>query len=45
MLEESIAYPEAKQRLLAYDRAGMGREMAKRRELAKRQTLGAKPNS
>ena len=45
LLEESIAYPEAKQRLLAYDRAGMGREMAKRRELAKRQALGAKPNT
>ena len=45
LLEESIAYPEAKQRLLTYDRAGMGREMAKRRELAKRQALGAKPNT
>ena len=34
LLEESLAYPEAKQRLVAYDEAGMGREMAQRRELA-----------
>jgi hemerythrin-like domain-containing protein len=33
LLEESIAYPEAKKRLAAYDKAGMGREMAKRRAL------------
>lgn len=33
MLEESIAYPEARKRLAAYDAAGMGREMAKRRAL------------
>ena len=39
LLEESIAYPEAKQRLAAYDKAGMGREMAKRRELVKRRAL------
>ena len=39
LLEESIAYPEAKQRLAAYDKAGMGREMAKRRELGKRKAL------
>ena len=35
MLEESIAYPEAKQRLQAYDGAGMGREMSQRRAKAK----------
>ncbi len=39
LLEESIAYPEAKQRLAAYDKAGMGREMAKRREVLKRGAL------
>ncbi len=33
LLEESTAYPEAMQRLVAYDKAGMGREMAKRRAL------------
>jgi hemerythrin-like domain-containing protein len=33
LLEESIAYPEAKKRLAALDTAGMGREMAKRRAL------------
>jgi hemerythrin-like domain-containing protein len=33
LLEESIAYPEAKKRLEAYDEAGMGREMARRRAL------------
>lgn len=33
LLEESIAYPEAKKRLDACDTAGMGREMAKRRVL------------
>jgi hemerythrin-like domain-containing protein len=31
MLEESIAYPEAKKRLQACDSAGIGREMAQRR--------------
>jgi len=31
LLEESMAYPEAKQRLQAYDQLGMGREMAQRR--------------
>ena len=31
LLEESLAYPEAHKRLQAYDRAGMGREMAQRR--------------
>ncbi len=31
LLEESIAYPAAKQRMEAYDAAGMGREMAQRR--------------
>jgi hemerythrin-like domain-containing protein len=33
LLEESIAYPEAKKRLAAFDTAGMGREMARRRVL------------
>jgi hemerythrin-like domain-containing protein len=33
LLEESIAYPEAQKRLEAYDMAGMGREMARRRTL------------
>jgi hemerythrin-like domain-containing protein len=31
LLEESLAYPEARQRLAAWDQAGMGREMAQRR--------------
>jgi len=31
LLEESIAYPEAKKRLVGLDTLGMGREMAKRR--------------
>ena len=31
LLEESIAYPEAKKRLQGLDTLGMGREMAKRR--------------
>lgn len=31
LLEESIAYPEARKRLQALDTLGMGREMAKRR--------------
>ncbi len=31
LLEESIAYPEAKKRLQTLDTLGMGREMAKRR--------------
>lgn len=33
LLEESIAYPEAKKRLQGLDTLGMGREMAKRRVL------------
>lgn len=33
LLEESIAYPAAKARLIGLDTAGMGREMAKRRAL------------
>jgi len=33
VLEESIAYPEAKKRLMRADTSGMGREMAKRRAL------------
>ncbi|MDP2416332.1 MAG: hemerythrin domain-containing protein [Hydrogenophaga sp.] len=33
LLEESIAYPAAKQRLAQLDMAGVGREMAKRRAL------------
>jgi hemerythrin-like domain-containing protein len=33
ILEESIAYPEAKKRLMSADTSGMGREMAKRRAL------------
>lgn len=33
VLEESIAYPEAKKRLIGTDTLGMGREMAKRRAL------------
>ena len=33
LLEESIAYPEAKKRLAGLDTLGMGREMAKRRAL------------
>ena len=33
LLEESVAYPEARTRLAAYDKAGMGREMAQRRSL------------
>jgi hemerythrin-like domain-containing protein len=43
LLEESIAYPEAKKRLEAYDMAGMGREMARRRAL-KRAEGGASEN-
>ncbi len=31
LLEESLAYPEARQRLAAWDQAGIGREMAQRR--------------
>jgi len=31
MLEESLVYPQAKVRLQAYDKADMGREMARRR--------------
>ena len=40
LLEESIAYPEAKKRLEAYDAAGMGREMAQRRSKTARQGGG-----
>jgi hemerythrin-like domain-containing protein len=36
MLEESIAYPEAQQRLAAEDAVGMGREMAQRQLKAMR---------
>jgi len=35
LLEESIAYPEARKRLLECDTAGMGREMARRRVMRK----------
>jgi hemerythrin-like domain-containing protein len=41
LLEESIAYPEAKKRLVGLDTLGMGREMAKRRAL-KRDDVNAK---
>lgn len=34
LLEESLVYPEARQRLQAWDQAGMGREMAQRRHQA-----------
>jgi hemerythrin-like domain-containing protein len=34
LLEESLAYPEAKKRLAGIDTVGMGREMARRRVLA-----------
>ena len=34
LLEESLAYPEAKKRLVGIDTIGMGREMARRRVLA-----------
>ena len=34
LLEESLAYPEAKKRLVGIDTVGMGREMARRRVLA-----------
>lgn len=40
LLEESLAYPHAKQRLQAYDQLGMGREMARRRS-AKTLATGA----
>lgn len=33
VLEESVAYPEAKKRLIGVDTLGMGREMARRRAL------------
>ena len=39
VLEEAIAYPEAKKRLAAYDTAGMGREMARRRTLLRPEVL------
>lgn len=37
VLEESLAYPEARQRLAQTDKTGMGREMARRRALQKAQ--------
>jgi len=42
MLEESVAYPEAKKRLQAYDRAGIGREMAERRAKSNRRSTDTK---
>lgn len=39
LIEESIAYPEARKRLLACDTAGMGREMARRRVLRKQEMV------
>jgi hemerythrin-like domain-containing protein len=42
LLEESLAYPEAKKRLAGLDTAGMGREMARRRVL-KSQHMDLKP--
>jgi hemerythrin-like domain-containing protein len=41
LLEESIAYPEAKKRLQGLDTLGMGREMAKRRVLRSTDVQGA----
>lgn len=41
LLEESIAYPEAKKRLQGLDTLGMGREMAKRRVLRADEVRGA----
>ena len=35
LLEESLAYPEAKKRFVGIDTVGMGREMARRRVMAK----------
>lgn len=39
LLEESIAYPEAKRRLASMDTVGMGREMARRRVLKQAEVL------
>lgn len=39
LLEESIAYPEAKRRLASLDTADMGREMARRRVLRQAEVL------
>lgn len=39
LLEESIAYPEAKRRLASLDTVGMGREMARRRVLRQAEVL------
>lgn len=41
VLEESIAYPEAKRRLLEVDTIGMGREMARRRALRREELRAA----
>lgn len=41
LLEESIAYPEARKRLQGLDTLGMGREMAKRRVLRADEVRGA----
>ena len=42
LLEESIAYPEAKKRLVGIDTIGMGREMARRRVM-KQDEVRARP--
>lgn len=39
VLEESLAYPEARKRLLSHDPLGVGREMAKRRALRRDEVL------
>ena len=39
LLEESIAYPQARQRLAGLDTVGMGREMARRRVLRQAEAL------
>jgi len=39
VLEESMAYPEARNRLLGSDTVGMGREMARRRVMRKEEVL------
>ncbi|MGI9217821.1 MAG: hemerythrin domain-containing protein [Hydrogenophaga sp.] len=41
LLEESIAYPEARKRLQGLDTLGMGREMAKRRVMRADEVRGA----
>ncbi|MEZ5645912.1 MAG: hemerythrin domain-containing protein [Burkholderiaceae bacterium] len=40
LLEESIAYPQARQRLLTSDTVGMGREMARRRVMRQEAVTG-----